>query len=213
MKIQMTRFAFFRRLLCSSLLMLAAMAGTALAQDSWKIWTSAASTGSVDEADVNKIILSGPGVLFNPAAGEGTATIRYNVVAVDGLFANLTPTSWPALIVRYRDNGSNERVVVRLKEFILAVGANPGGDFGGPGEGNINTLITFDSNDYPQIPEAQSQSIGNCGQFPRFEFAGPNIARVYYLEVEITKGAGGAPRLGGLAISRYGVCQGSLTTR
>ncbi|MDQ3009453.1 MAG: hypothetical protein M3X11_01935 [Acidobacteriota bacterium] len=192
---------------CFALFLLAGVIIPASAQDSWKIWTSAASTGTVDESDVNKIIFSGPGVLFNPAAGEGTATIRYNVVAVDGLFANLTPTSWPALIVRYRDNGPNERVVVRLKELVLGVGVNAIGDFGGPGEGNIKTLITLDSNDYPQINDAQSQSIGNCGQFGQFVFAAPNIVRVYYLEVEITKGGtSGAPRLGGLAITRYGVC-------
>lgn len=178
--------------------LLTVLSTSASAQDSWKIWTAAASTGTVDEEDVNRVVFSGPYASFNPALHEGTATIRYNVVAVDGLFASPTPTSWPALIMRYRDNGPNERVVVRLKEYILA----------GPGAGSINTLITLDSDLYPQIPGMQSQSIGNCGQFSKFEFAGPDIARVYFLEAEITKGAGGAPRLGGLAISRYGVCQG-----
>jgi hypothetical protein len=203
MKPQITRSAFSSRFLCGSLLILAAMIGTASAQDSWKIWTSAASTGTVDEEDLNKIIYSDSLALFNPAVPAGAATIRYNVVAVDGLFANLTPTSWPALTIRYRDNGPNERVVVRLKEYILA----------GPGAGTTSTLITLDSDLYPQIPAMQSQSIGNCGQFGQFEFAGPNIIRIYFLEAEITKGANGSPRLGGLAISRYGVCQGGFTTR
>jgi hypothetical protein len=201
MKTSMTRFAFCRRLLCGSLLMLAAMIGTASAQDSWKIWTSAASTGTVDEEDLNKILFTDSLALFNPAAPAGVATIRYNVVAVDGLFASPTPTSWPALTIRYRDNGPNERVVVRLKEYILA----------GPGAGTTNTLITLDSDLYPQIAAMQSQSIGNCGVFDKFEFAGPGIIRIYFLEAEMTKGASGSPRLGGLAISRYGVCQGSFT--
>ena len=201
---------------CFALILLAGLIIPASAQDIWKVWTSTASTGIVDESDVDKIIFSGPGVVFNPlfipAPGEeATAPIRYNVVAVDGLFANLTPTSWPALIVRYRDNGPNEHVVVRLKEFVLGVGVNAMGDFGGPGEGSFKTLITLDSDDYPQINAAQTQSIGNCGQFGQFVFANPNTVKAYYLEVEITKrGTSGAPRLGGLAITRFGVCTGAF---
>lgn len=183
-----------------AIFLLAALLISATAQDSWKIWTAAASTGTVDEEDVNKVVFNGPIASFNPAMHEGAAIIRYNVVAVDGLFANLTPTSWPALIVRYRDNGANERVVVRLKEYILA----------GPNAGDINALVTLDSNDYPPSAAFQTQSIGNCGQFSKFEFAAPQIARAYFLEAEITKGAGGAPKLGGLALSRYGVCQNVL---
>lgn len=206
MKTQLTepalRHRFFSILSLMPLmpLMLATMLGTALAQDSWKIWTSAASTGTVDEEDLNKVVFTGPIASFNPAMHEGTATIRYNVVAVDGLFANPTPTSWPALTIRYRDNGASEHVVVRLKEYILA----------GTGAGTINTLITLDSDDYPQIPGMQSQSIGNCGRFGKFDFAEPNIIRVYFVEAELTKGVNGAPRLGGLSISRYGVCQGAF---
>lgn len=187
---------------CFALFLLAASMISASAQDSWKIWTSAASTGTVDELDLNKIIYNDSIASFHPAAA-GTATIRYNVVAVEGLFANLTPTSWPALTIRYRDNGANERVVVRLKEYILA----------GPGAGTTNTLITLDSDLFPQSPAMQTQSLGNCGQFGNFEFASPDIIRIYFLEAQISKDQGGTPRLGGLAISRYGVCQGSFTQR
>jgi len=183
--------------LCGLFLALATMPGSASAQDINKIWTSVGSTGTVDDTDTGKLHFIGPRVTTNAVAPGTKAVVRYNVVAVDGLFANLTPTSWPALIVRYNTLNGQGRVVARLKEYIL----------NGPQEGQTNTLITLDSDDFPQAADFQTRAIGNCGNFSQFQFASPQIARSYFVEVEITShtGASGVG-VGALAISRYGVC-------
>ncbi len=187
-----------------AVMLLANLITPAFAQDTLKIWTAAASTGAVDEADYAQVVFTGSLATLTPAPAESQATIRYNVTAVDGLFANLTPTSWPALIVRYRDNGANARVVARLREHIL----------NGPQEGQTNTLITFDSDLHPSSGGFQTRAIGDCGVFPQFQFATPQIVRVYFVEVELSKtGTVGNPGLAGLAISRYGVCQNVTITQ
>ena len=197
---QLTSFPFCSRLLCSPLLMLlilAMMAGAAAAQDINKIWTSVGSTGTVDDTDTGKLHFIGPRATTNNVAPGTKAVVRYNVVAVDGLFADLTPTSWPALIVRYSTLNGQGRVVARLKEYIMT----------GPQAGQTNTLITLDSDDFPQAADFQTRSIGNCGNFSHFQFASGQVARAYFIEVEITSHTGvSGVGVGALAISRYGVC-------
>lgn len=164
--------------------------------DSDKIWTAAASTGTVDESSLDTIVFTDALATLTPPA-PATATLRYSVVAVDGLFGNLTQTSWPELVIRYRDNGQFSRVYARLREHILS----------GPQAGNTNTLITFDSDLYLQSGAFQTRTIGNCGMFPKFRFTEPPAIRVYYVEVELSKDlTAGMPALAGLAIDRYGVC-------
>ncbi|MEO6724821.1 MAG: hypothetical protein ABIU20_09815 [Blastocatellia bacterium] len=197
MKKQMTALTIGSRFLCGLLLTVATMLGTASAQDINKIWTSVGSTGTVDDADTDKLRFNGPLVVTKLAAPGTKAVVRYNVVAVDGLFANLTPTSWPALIVRYNTLNGRGRVVARLKEYIM----------NGPQQGQTNTLITVDSDDFPQDVDFQTRSLGNCGNFSHFQFASPFIARSYFVEVEITSHTGvNGIGVGALAISRYGVC-------
>ena len=197
MKTKMTNLTFGSRFLCGLLLALATMLGTASAQDINKLWTSVGSTGTVDDADTDKLRFTGPLVVTNAGAPGTKAIVRYNVVAVDGLFANLTPTSWPALIVRYNTLNGRGHVVARLKEYIMS----------GPQQGQTNTLIIVDSDEFPQDVDFQTRSLGNCGNFGHFQFASGQIARSYFVEVEITShtGAGGIG-VGALAISRYGVC-------
>lgn len=191
------------RRLCALLFTVALLTVTAAAQDGHKIWTSVASTGTVDEVDLNDIAFAGPFATFsNTAATVARATIRYNVVAVDGLFAQAGPLSWPALTVNYRDNGSDARVVVYLREYEF--GANPANPA-------LNTRIVFDSDLYPQSNDYQTRGIGNCGQFTNFEFVPNNQnARAYFLEVLLLReSTAGNPGLGALALSRYGVCLSS----
>ena len=174
----------------------------ALAQtpDSAKIWTAAATTGAIDESSLDTIVFTDAIATLTPPA-PATGTIRYSVVAVDGLFGTLTPTSWPELVIRYRDNGQFSRVYARLREHILS----------GPQAGQTNTLITFDSDLYAQSGAFQTRTIGNCAVFPGFRFTDPPALRVYYVEVELSKnGTAGVPALAGLAIDRYGVCQGGV---
>ncbi|MFN0109235.1 MAG: hypothetical protein ACKVZH_10320 [Blastocatellia bacterium] len=200
MKKQMTRFMF-----CNLFLMLVAMTGAALAQDGYKIWTSVASTGTVDETDQNEIAFAGPFATFSNAAPTlSRAIIRYNVTAVDGLFSQPGPVSWPALAVNYRDDGDDARVLVYLREYEF--GANPMNPA-------LNTRIVFDSDLYPVSGDYQTRSIGNCGEFTKFEFVPNNQnARAYFLEVHLIRQnqdnnvQTGNPGLGALALSRYGVC-------
>ncbi len=180
----------------ATLATLAGQAALAQTPDSDKIWTAAASTGTVDESSLNTIVFTDSLATLTPPA-PATGTVRYNVVAVDGLFGNLTPTSWPELIIRYRDNGPFSRVYARLREHLLS----------GPQAGQTNTLVTFDSDLYAQSGAFQTRTIGNCVVFPGFRFTQPPAIRVYYIEVELSKsGTSGFPALAGLAMDRYGVC-------
>lgn len=196
------------RFLCSLLAtatMTITMFAAASAQDGHKIWTSVASAGTVDESDLNEIAFAGPFATFSNAAPTlSRAIIRYNVTALDGLFAQPGPLTWPALIVNYRDDGADARVVVYLREYEF--GANPMNPA-------LNTRIVFDSDLYPQSNDYQTRSIGNCGEFNKFEFVPNNQnVRAYFLEVHMIRQnlddnvATGNPGVGALALSRYGVC-------
>lgn len=183
-------------------LMMLLLTSAAVAQDNLKIWTAAASTGTPDEASQNLVVFTEPTATIT-AGGPATVLLRYNVTAVDGLFSGpLTDTNWPTMIVRYRDNhAAGAQVLIELKEHIIA----------GPDAGQTNTLITFNSDEFPQLPGYQTQSLGNCGNFPGFQFLRPNSARVYFIEARLirTLNSGqSAPGLAGLAITRDGVCRG-----
>src|SRR5947207_13869231 len=101
--------------------------------DANRFWTTVGSAGTVDEADVSKIVFdhataqfghqlvnttaaAAPGAVSLPTA---SAVIRYNVTPVDGLF---TP-GIGALRVRYLATGPGARVVAKLIEVDLATGA------------------------------------------------------------------------------------------
>jgi hypothetical protein len=186
------------RIAALALLLLTNTFMPAFAQDRDKIWTAAASTGTVDEADYNDVVFTEPVATLALASVRGV--IRYNVTAVDGLFGTLTSTSYPDVVVRYRDPGANARVIVRLKEHILA-------NSNAALIGQINTLATFDSNLHPQAPGFQTRTFGNCATFKELDFGGPFNVRVYFIEVELSKtDSQGNPGLSGLAITRYGVC-------
>ncbi len=185
-----------------ALAMITLLSGAALAQDSNKIWTGAASTGVPDEASQDYVVFTGSLATIGTAPVPTTVTLRYNVTALDGLFtAPLTPTNWPALVVRYRDSDANNmQVIVELKEHILS----------GPNAGQTNTLITFNSEEFPQVAGYQTQSIGNCGVFSSFKFKEQNVVKAYFIEARLIRSgsANNSPGLAGLAITRDGVCQG-----
>lgn len=201
MKNSMMQYTRCGSWLCGALLLLTITFSPArAADDGSKIWTSVASAGTVDESDASEIAFAGPFATFaNAAPPVSRAIIRYNVVAVDGLFAQGGPVSWPALIVNYRDDGADARVVVYLREYEF--GANPMNPA-------LNTRIVFDSDLYASSNDYQTRSIGNCGQFNAFEFVPNNQnVRAYFLEVHLIRNsASGEPGLGALALSRYGVC-------
>jgi hypothetical protein len=130
-----------------------------------KPWTTIGSAGTVDEGDE---VTYTDNIAF--LAGE-QAVIRYNVVAVDGLFekgANpLTPKP-TRMTVRFRDNGNNNHLVVRLKRVSLSTG-------------DIDILLTLDSNDYAGSSSFQTRTVG-CGAFD-FDFS----THAYYVEATMTR--------------------------
>jgi hypothetical protein len=180
--------------------LLALLNTQAAAQDAYKIWTTVASTGTVDEADLGKIAFSGPFANFSAgAAAASRAFIRYNVTAVDGLFAQAGPLTWPSLIVSYRDNGPDARVQVFLREYdFLSAQVTP------------QKQILFDSDLYAPANGYQTRTVGNCGFFDDFDFVPNNqTVHAYFIEVLLYRASyDGNPGLGGLALSRYGVCLG-----
>ena len=120
--------------LCGLALLLAGLAATSQAQVVLgQPWTTIGAAGTVDDGEVTY-----------------TAVLRYNVVAVDGLFATAGPAPTRTILTaRFRDNGDNNHVIVRLKSQRLT----------GPNAGDITTLMTIDSNDYPGSSSFQSRSI------------------------------------------------------
>ena len=187
-------------LLYLALLLCSLNVASVLAQDANKIWTSVASTGTVDESDQGEIAFTGPFATFSAAAAPSArAIIRYNVTAVDGLFVAPGPLWWPNLIVNYRDNGPDARVQVYLREYdFLTASVTP------------FKQIVFDSDQYAADNDYQTRTVGNCGNFGVFDFVPNNqTVHAYFIEVHFYRAnTGGNPGLGGLAVSRYGVCLG-----
>jgi hypothetical protein len=108
-----------------------------------------------------------------------TVDIRYNVVAVDGVFGG----DGIAFTSRFRDAGDSERVILRLKRYSLVNGVT-------------QTLLTLDSNAYPPSPAFQVRSVGACGVGLDF------LNNAYFVEAQLIKsGAGGFPQLGGQRVS------------
>jgi hypothetical protein len=142
-------------------------------------WTSAGSAGTVDEADTGIVVFNqGIATLSAAAAVGATLDIRYNVVAVDGVFGG----DGIALTARFRDAGASERVILRLKRYSLVNGVT-------------QTVLTLDSNAYPAAASFQTRSVGACDVGLDF------FNNVYFVEAQLIRsGAGGAPQLGGLKV-------------
>src|SRR5438128_2490540 len=122
-----------RRTSVAALLLFCALVrAEAQTADANRFWTTVGSAGTVDEADVRKIVFDhafaqfGQPLINTTAAAApetvnaptDSAVIRYNVTPVDGLF---TP-GVGALRVRYLATGPGARVVAKLIEVDLATG-------------------------------------------------------------------------------------------
>jgi hypothetical protein len=150
-----------------------------------KPWTTAASTGTVDETDAAKVKFINGEAYLDPALPAGTtATIRYNVVAVD----NLLKLGTPQMTARFQDNGAGAQVIVRLKRYNFDPGAAP------------SLMIELDSNDFGALGAYQTQTVNGCGA-PLFDF----VHNAYFVEVELRKLAGdGVPRIGVVKLDIFG---------
>lgn len=144
-------------------------------------WTTVASTGTVDEADISIYEVSGPNIyLKSNAPLPANLDVRYNVVAVDGL----VESNYQKMRIRYKDNGNSARVIVRLKETNIT-------------SGNTYTRMTFDSNSYPQLSSYQTRTIEYYGSWWGFDF----MNNIYFVETSINKTSiYGTPVLVGIQI-------------
>ncbi|MBS1809681.1 MAG: hypothetical protein JST84_16085 [Acidobacteria bacterium] len=136
-----------------------------------KPWTTVASAGTVDEADATKVNYTEATARLNLALpANSSAVIRYNVVAVDGLADAGGDGNF--LRVRFRDNGQDERVIVRLKSVDIATGA-------------VATLMTLDSNAFAANALFQTQGVSVCNPTWKFDFN----RNAYFVEAILIKGS------------------------
>lgn len=167
-------------------IILAALTSAASAQD--RCWTTVGSAGTVDEADLGAVALSSNTAAVSGAVTNATVDIRYNVVAVDGVFGGERRTK--NLKVRFADNGAAAQVIVRLWRLNISTGV-------------FAALAELNSDNYAPSIVAQEQSVSfNCDG-PEFDF----VNNIYYIEVLLIKtGAGGNPLIRAIQICGNGIC-------
>ena len=148
------------------------------------VWMTVASAGAVDDAD-GEIYNAKAGTMTirSDAPGRSFLNVRYNVVAVEELVGPADDV-WQ-MGVRYRDNGPEARVLVKLREYRLL-------------DGGLSTLWVFDSDDFAASSQWQTRVIERATS--AFDFDWNNAS--YYLEVIISRDdASGRPGLGMVGIA------------
>jgi hypothetical protein len=145
-------------------------------------WTT---IGSAGVAMTGGVTAAGTAAVLD----ENFAVVRYNVVAVDGLFATNGPLlTSTVMAARFLDPGNNSRVIVRLKKTSLATSAT-------------STLLTIDSNAFASSNLYQTQSVA-CGE--GFDFS----RYAYYVEVTLSRTA--ANTSAGIASVQIGKTDGCI---
>ncbi len=206
MKLQRSHAKIINCFLSLALLLTATLANTSVARadtDYWlKAWTTVGSAGTVDEADTGKIVLQGSTIGFpepstttqQSAFAIGlpletvTAVVRYNVVATDGLFEAGTHLGMRS---RFRDDGNNAQVILRLIEVNIETGAS-------------SLILTLDSNAFTANANYQTQSVST--------FIGNRInfqENAYFIEATLIQKRspisvfGGKPGISVIQLSRF----------
>lgn len=148
-------------------------------------WTTVGSAGTVDEADLGTVALSPNTAAVSGAATNATVDIRYNVVAVDGVFGGEENSK--TLTVRFADNGAAAQVIVRLQQLNILTGVT-------------TTLAELNSNAFPPSNVAQTQFTNfNCQRPEVFDFEN----NIYYLNVPLIKtGSSGNPLIRAIKICK-----------
>ena len=151
-------------------------------------WTTVGSDGAVDEDDLSTVVLSANSAAVRGTITSATVDIRYNVVAVEGIFGGERNTK--TLTARLADNGAAAQVIVRLQQLNISTGV-------------ITMLAELNSNAFPPSPVAQQRStVFNCDR-PEFNFQ----SNIYFFEVQLIKtGAGGNPLIRAIQICGNGIC-------
>lgn len=150
-------------------------------------WTTAGSAGTVDEADLGTVALSANTAAVSGAVSTATVDVRYNVVAVEGLFGG--DDNAKTLSARIADNGAAARAIVRLQSVNIFNGV-------------LTTLAELDSNAFPPSTTAQVRTmVFNCQEPEVFDFEN----NIYYLDVALIKtGSGGNPLVRAIKICNSG---------
>jgi hypothetical protein len=97
-------------------------------------WTAAGATGTIDDDSLAIARFNNFAITLNPGA-TGTARVRYNITAVDGM-NQYCPASSSTIKTRFR-NSDNTGTKVRLRYELKVTNVLSGGS---------TTLFTFDSN-------------------------------------------------------------------
>jgi hypothetical protein len=150
-----------------------------------KPWTTVGSAGTVDEASLSNVAMSGPFVgIRDTAEVPSTVTVRYNVTAVDGLLIG----AGHCFEGRWRDNGNGGQVILTLKRFNFTTGT-------------ITTLDVLNSNNSEQsngLSGGGLCSISEPSTTPFFNFN----RFAYFVEARIIRtSANGTPALASIKIS------------
>jgi hypothetical protein len=121
-------------------------------------WTAVASTGTIDEADVKKVVLNTDGsASINSTISSTSAMIRFNVVDSPTIERVVDPdaiTGQVRLAMRFRDNGTGARVIATMKRVLL-------GGFGAFASSTpANAVVAkIDSDQVPPSNDWQTASI------------------------------------------------------
>jgi hypothetical protein len=165
-----------------------------------KAQTWVASTGTVDEGSLLTFQFTN-GEAFVRGDAPGQVILRFNVLPVGDLLVPVTQACCEgrALWVRFMDNGDGAQVLVKLDQYNVLTG-------------ETTTLLSFNSNDFPQQPGFQDATPNKgLGPLVNFSFAtGPfNGAtnqggdNVYYLQATLIRSkTGGTPGLASISIVR-----------
>ncbi|MGI9015144.1 MAG: hypothetical protein ACR2GY_12985 [Phycisphaerales bacterium] len=141
-------------------------------------WTAVGSTGVVDEASLPVYDLAKSVTRIHPDAGNtAELSARYNVTPTEQLVENFGFT----MTVVYRDNSPAANIIARLRRYDAF-------------SNTTQTILTFDSNLFPDSDLYQAQAVSGSFAFDFENFA-------YYVDVELSKlGASGRPELASLQI-------------
>jgi hypothetical protein len=159
-------------------------------------WTGVASAGTIDEGDLNKILLNTDGsATIRSTIASTSAKIRFNVTT-DQDIAVLAPDQDGGSLVfsmRFRDNGPGTRIIATLKRVAL-------NGFNFSALQQTETLATIDSEESPPSEEWQT----GWGRWHKgFNHGLKFLNDGYVVEVQMIKNNGsGNPGVMGVQVYR-----------
>ena len=159
-------------------------------------WTGVASAGTIDEGDLNKIVLNTDGsATVRSTISSTSAKIRFNVTSDRDIVEFAPEQDGGSLVfsMRFRDNGPGAHIVATLRRVSLN-----GFHFERPQQ--TETLATIDTDEY--APSAEWQT--GWGRWPKgFNRGLKFLDDGYVVEVQLIKNnAEGNPGVMGAQVYR-----------